>query len=134
MSTTSFKMLHEFKKYVDIFSKNEANELSSHRDSFNHFIDFFFGEVLFFASIHNLSKNELTVLKIFINKNFVNDFIAGFKFTIVRKLQRTKRDFNQRQIFHIIDNQHSKKSDKSEIVNQTRFERSVQSHKNKIER
>lgn len=64
-----------------MFSENEINELSFHKNSFDHIIDFLLKKNSFCDSIYNLSKNELTVLKIYINKNLINEFIVRSKFS-----------------------------------------------------
>ena len=75
------KISHEFQKYKNVFNETEINELSSHRDLLNHLIDLFFDKVSLFESIYNLSKNELTMLKFYIDQNLVNKFIVRFKFS-----------------------------------------------------
>lgn len=71
----------EFKDHIDVFSESEVNELSSHRKSLDHFIDFFSDKMSFFDLIYNLFENELTLQKIYIDKNLINEFIARFKFS-----------------------------------------------------
>ena len=75
------KILFDLKNYIDVFSESEINEFSSHRESFDHFIDFVFEKNSSFDPIYNLSKNELKVLKDYIDKNFANEFIVCFKFS-----------------------------------------------------
>ena len=81
LSLISVKISHEFQEYKNVFNEIEINELSSHRNLLNHSIDLFFDKVSFFESIYNLSENELTMLKFYINQNFVNKFIVRFKFS-----------------------------------------------------
>ena len=75
------KVLSDLKNYIDVFNESKINELLSHKNFFDHFIDPLFEKNLFFDFIYNLSKNELKILKNYINKNFVNEFIVRFKFS-----------------------------------------------------
>ena len=77
----SVKISHEFQKYKNVFNETEVNELSSYRNLLNHSIDLLSDKVSFFESIYNLSKNELTMLKFYIDQNFVNDFIVRSKYS-----------------------------------------------------
>ena len=76
------KIFFDLIEYANVFSENEINELSSHRESFDHFIDLFLEKNSSFGSIYNLSENELKVLKDYIDKNLANEFIARSKFSI----------------------------------------------------
>ena len=83
------------KNFTNVFNETKTNELLLHRNYLNHFIDFFFDKILSFDSIYNLSKNELIILKILINKNLVNEFIVCFKFSVeIFILFIKKRDEN----------------------------------------
>ena len=81
VSSDSSENFFDLIEYADVFSENEINELSSHREFFDHVIDLFFEKNSFFESIYNLSENELKMLKDYINKNFVNEFIVRSKFS-----------------------------------------------------
>ena len=76
------KILFDLIEYANVFNKNEINELSPHKEFFDHFIDLLLEKNSSFESIYNLSENELKMLKDYINKNFANEFIARFKFSI----------------------------------------------------
>ena len=76
------KIFFDLIEYADVFSENEINELSPHKESFDHFIDLLFEKNSSFESIYNLSENELKMLKDYIDKNFVNEFIARSKSSV----------------------------------------------------
>ena len=73
-----FNCLKEFEK---IFDENKIYELSNHE--FNDYaIDLKLNKKLFYDFIYSLFENELTILRVYLNKHLKNDFIKSFIFLI----------------------------------------------------
>ena len=68
---TLFEILHEYEK---LSNENKIYELSNH-DSDNHAIDLKKDKKSFHESIYFLFENEFRVLRAYIEKHLVNDFI-----------------------------------------------------------
>ena len=93
--TIQMKIFFDLIEYADVFNENEINKLSSHRESFDHFIDLLFEKNSFFESIYNLLENELKMLKDYINKNLANEFIVRSKFSIEALILFIKKKNNE---------------------------------------
>ena len=62
-----------------MFNEAAENILSSHREQLNHAINLKSNIVSSFGPLYNLSKRELKILKKYIDKNLINEFIVRLK-------------------------------------------------------
>ena len=69
------------KKFVDLTNENKIYELFDH-DSNDHAIDLKSNKKFSYDSIYSLSKDELAILRAYLNKHFKNDFIKIFIFFV----------------------------------------------------
>ena len=68
----------QYKSYQDVFEKKNVDILPQHR-SYNCAINIEDGAQVPFGSIYNLSQNELTILKEYIDENLAKGFIRHSK-------------------------------------------------------
>ena len=68
------------KKFADLTNENKAYELSDH-ESDDHAINLKSDKKSPYDSIYSLSKNELKILRTYLNKHLKNDFIRLFIFS-----------------------------------------------------
>ena len=74
ITITIFDCLKKFEKIID---ENKIYELSNHEFD-DHAINLKSNKKLFYDFIYSLFENELTILKIYLNKHLKNDFIKSF--------------------------------------------------------
>ena len=77
-----FTLLKYYKKFQNVFNEAVKNILSLHCKDLNHAINLKLNITSFFKSLYNLLKKKLMILKEYINKNLINDFIIRFKFFV----------------------------------------------------
>jgi hypothetical protein len=77
-TTTSTNILAQYKEFQDIFEKKNANILPEHRP-YDCTIDLQDGAQPSFGPIYNLSQNELSALKNYIEENLAKNFIRNSK-------------------------------------------------------
>ena len=70
-----------FKNYEDVDSEKSVYTLSKH-ESQNHDIDLKSDKIVSYDSIYSLSKNELIILKAYLEKHLKNDFIRSSQSSI----------------------------------------------------
>ena len=78
ITITIFDCLKEFEKIID---ENKIYELSNHEFD-DHAIDLKSSKKSSYNLIYSLFENELTILKVYLNKHLKNDFIKSFTFSI----------------------------------------------------
>ena len=78
ITTTIFDCLKKFEKIID---ENKVYELSNHEFD-DHAIDLKSNKKSFYDFIYSLFENELTILRIYLNKYLKNNFIKLFTFSI----------------------------------------------------
>ena len=69
------------KKFVDLTNENKTYELFDH-ESNDHAINLKFDKKFSYDFIYSLSKNELKILRAYLNKHLKNEFIRFFIFSI----------------------------------------------------
>ena len=78
ITITIFDCLKKFEKIID---ENKIYELSNHEFD-DHAIDLKLNKKSSYDFIYSLFENELTILRIYLNKHLKNDFIKSFTFSI----------------------------------------------------
>ena len=92
IKVTFFEILHDYEK---LNNENKIYELSNH-DSNDYAIDLKKNKKSSHKSIYFLFENEFKILRVYIEKHLINDFIRFFKFFVDAFILFVKKNDNLR--------------------------------------